>query len=418
MKRWIALLLALTLLLPVFSSLAEEDDDLEIEEILEDVDLDEDSDGDTDEEGYDADVAEERTDGGYELTDEDLAELEALAETLDLQTADEPVDADSLELNTTLPDNVINILLLGVDSRNPDLKDDTANVKRADVQMILSFNPDDKENPIKLSSILRDTLVEVPSASGYTKKKITESFTSYTSSGSFYDNPMRSVRTVNHNFEMNIQYYVAINFYGVLSIVDAMGGIDLDLTKGEAWNINEYLKRNKKAILRTYDTQEKYDKRVKLEVKDGVQHLDGLQALMYARLRKSFSSKYQMGDDWQRTARTRHLLEVLLKKVLDKDSGISILDLFTEAITYVSSNMNIETMFSLVRQVLSSGLISRVKDADASLIGQFRIPMDKTYSYADVSGQSVIFMNKKNFQKNVEALHQFIYGVYSPLNEE
>ena len=80
--------------------------------------------------------------------------------------------------------------------------------------------------------------------------------------------------------------------------------------------------------------------------------------------------------------------------------------------------MNIETMFSLVRQVLSSGLISRVKDADASLIGQFRIPMDKTYSYADVSGQSVIFMNKNNFRKNVEALHQFIYGVYSPLDAE
>ncbi len=407
MKKLLALLLALTLFLPdcVFA----EEDDLEMEEIVEDVDLDEGG-----SEDFEEGSAEELPDGGYTLTEEDLAELEALAATLDSAEAEDPIDTAALELNTNLPENVINILLLGVDSRNPDLKEDTANVKRADVQMVLSFNPDDEANPIKLSSILRDTLVEIPTASGYSKKKITESFTSYTGNGSFYDNPMRSVATINHNFELNIQYYVAINFYGVVSIVDAMGGIDLDLTKGEAWNINEYLRRNQKAILRTYDTKEKFDQRKKLEVVDGVQHLDGLQALMYARLRKSFSSKYQMGDDWQRTARTRHLLDVLLKKVLDKDSGISILDLFTEAITYVSSNMNIETMFNLVRQVLSSGLMSRVKEADSSLIGQFRLPMDKTYSYADVNGQSVIFMNKNNFQKNREALHEFIFGMYIP----
>ena len=412
MKRLFALLLALCLLLPV-CSLAEEDD-LIIEEIIEEVDLDAEEDPDAvPEEGFEEGI-EEQVSGGYELTDEDLAELEALAGTLGAAVAEEPVDTASLELNPNLPDSVINILLLGLDSRNPDLTEDKATVKRADVQMILSFNPADQENPIKLSSILRDTLVEVPTANGVTKKKVTDSYTSYTPEGAFYDNPMRSVRTINHNFELNVQYYVAINFYGVASIVDAMGGIDLELTKGEAWNINQYLKKNERAILRTYDTKEKHDAREPLKVADGVQHLDGLQALMYARLRKSFSSKYNMGGDWERTARTRNLLDTLLKKVLDKDSGISILDLFTEALSYVSSNMNIETMFNMVRQVLSSGLISRVKEADSSLISQFRIPMDKTWSYATVNDTSVIFMNKNNFQKNREALHEFIYGSYIP----
>ncbi len=402
MKRLLALLLVLMLLVP--AACAEEEDDLLIEDVIEDVDLDE--------EGEEPE--EELTGGGYELTDEDLAELEALAATLESTVSDEPVDPSALEVNPNLPDNVINILLIGLDSRNPILNEDKATVKRADVQMILSFNPDDQENPIKLSSVLRDTLVEIPTTKGVTKKKITESYTSYRDDGSFYDNPLRSVRTINHNFELNIQHYVSINFYGVASIVDAMGGVDLELTKGEAWNINEYLRRNKKAILRTYDTQEKFDKRVALEAKDGVQHLDGLQALMYARLRSSFSKKFNMGGDWERTNRTRHLLDVLLKKVMDRNSGISILDLFSEALTYVDTNMNFNTMVSMVRQVMSSGLMSRVKEDGASMIGQFRIPMDKTWSYGHVNEQSVVFMNKNNFQKNREALHEFIYGSYIP----
>ena len=406
MKRILSLLLVLCLLLPVFAFA--EEDELDIEEIYEDVDLDNtEADLDTgDEEGGISQAADET------LTEELQKEMAESLESKDYVPTS--LDTGNLFINPNLPENVINILLLGVDTREAELVD--KDIKRADVQLILSYNLDD--GSIKLSSILRDTLVTNP----FTGKNsaINESYSSYDSKNIFHDNPERSVATVNYNFEMNIQYYVTINFHGVAAIVDALGGIDVDLTKGEAWNINYYLKKNARKIARTYDTLAKGEKRQALEVRDGVQHLDGIQALMYARLRKSLSSKYDMGGDWRRTERTRHLLDLLLQKALKKDA-MDLIDLLGTSIEYINSNMNADTMLDLMVKVLRSGITEKLSSSD-TLIEQFRIPMgdaetgDKTWSYDNDSGK--IFMSRKNgnFQKNIEGLHEFIYGKYYPAN--
>ena len=406
MKKALSLLLILCLLLPIFAFAEEE---LDIEEIYEDVDLDNtEADLDT----GDEETAGQNLGAGDVLTEEQKQELAGSLESKDYVPTN--LEIDNLYINPNLPDNVINILLLGVDTREAELVD--KDIKRADVQMILSYNLDN--GSIKLSSILRDTLVTNP----FTGKNsaINESYSSYDSKNIFHDNPERSVATVNYNFEMNIQYYVTINFHGVAAIVDALGGVDVDLTKGEAWNINYYLKKNGRKIARTYDTLAKGEKRQALEVRDGVQHLDGIQALMYARLRKSLSSKYDMGGDWKRTERTRHLLDLLLQKVLKMDA-MDILDLAGTAIEYVNSNMNIDTILDLILKVLRSGIIDNLGSSD-TLIEQFRIPMGdaeegtKTWSYDNDSGK--IFMSRKNgnFQKNIEGLHEFIYGRYYPAN--
>ena len=407
MKKALSLLLVLCLLLPVFAFA--EEGDLDIEELYEDVDLDNtEADLDT----GDEETAGQNLGAGDVLSEEQKQELAGSLESKDYVPTNLAVD--NLYINPNLPDNVINILLLGVDTREAELVD--KDIKRADVQMILSYNLD--TGSIKLSSILRDTLVTNP----FTGKNsaINESYSSYDEKNIFHDNPERSLATVNYNFEMNIPYYVTINFHGVAAIVDALGGVDVDLTKGEAWNINYYLKKNGKKIARTYDTLAKGEKRQALEVRDGVQHLDGIQALMYARLRKSLSSKYDMGGDWKRTERARHLLDLLLQKVLKMDA-MDILDLAGTAIEYVNSNMNIDTILDLILKVLRSGITDKLGSSD-TLIEQFRIPMgdaetgDKTWSYDNDSGK--IFMSRKNgnFQKNVEGLHEFIYGKYYPAN--
>ena len=407
MKKILSLLLVLCLLLPVFAFAQEED--LDIEELYEDIDLDNTE--------ADLDTGEEETAGqnlgaGDVLSEEQKQELAGSLESKDYVPTNLAID--NLYINPNLPDNVINILLLGVDTREAELID--KDIKRADVQMILSYNLDN--GSIKLSSILRDTLVTNP----FTGKNsaINESYSSYDEKNVFHDNPERSLATVNYNFEMNIPYYVTINFHGVAAIVDALGGVDVDLTKGEAWNINYYQKKNGRKIARTYDTLAKGEKRQALEVRDGVQHLDGIQALMYARLRKSLSSKYDMGGDWKRTERARHLLDLLLQKVLKMDA-MDILDLAGTAIEYVNSNMNIDTILDLILKVLRSGITDKLGSSD-TLIEQFRIPMgdaetgDKTWAYDNDSGK--IFMSRKNgnFQKNVEGLHEFIYGKYYPAN--
>ena len=408
MKRILSLLLVLCLFLPALSFAELEEDDFSSDELEEEILLD-------DEEEEEDDSTPENA--VTETLSEDLRnELAGSLEASDYVATE--LDTSNLYINENLPDDVINILLIGVDTRNPELEEN--DVKLADVQMILSL--DTKTGTVKLSSILRDTLVTNPFTGNL--KPINESYQSFDSKKIFHDNPQRSVATVNYNFEMNIQYYVTINFRGVAAIVDKIGGIDLELTEGEAWNINRYLKKNARQISKHYDTKEAREKRVELEVRDGVQHLDGLQALMYARLRKSLSKKYQMGDDWQRTARARNLLDKLLQKVLKMDV-LDILSLVGEAVEYLNSNMNPDYMANLIIKMLGSGIVGKLGSSD-SIIEQFRIPMGnaedgtKTWAYDNDTGK--IFMSKRNgnFQKNIEALHAFIYGEgkYYPANRD
>ena len=405
MKRILALFLALLMFLPVFS-LAEEDEfEEEYEEEYEELDEEEDE------------IPEEVL--SAEPVSEALQEeIRNALENADFVPTSE-LDENNLFINRNLPDNVINILLLGVDTRNAELIEE--DVKLADVQIILSLNTETGD--VKLSSILRDTVVVNPFTG--VRSPINYSLRSFDSKGKFHDDPQRAIATVNYNFEMNIQYYVMINFRGVAAIVDQLGGIDMELTEGEAANINYYLKKNAKSILKHYDTKEAKAARVELKVEDGVQHLDGLQALMYARLRQNKTKKkYNLGDDWQRTARTRNLLDKLLQKVLKGNTDI--IDLVSFSVEYINSNMNPATMFDLIRTVLGGNIISKLGSGD-SIMEQFRIPMGsaddntKTWSYVqekgDLYGKIWLSKTNGNLQKNIEGLHEFIYGKYYPAGE-
>ena len=209
MKRLFALLLAFTLLLPVFASAELDEDDLDYEELIEDVDLDEE---DPDEEGFDSAPVTDAEPLSEELRNELIASLESA------DYVPKELDNDNLYINKNLPDNIINILLIGVDTRNDKLEEN--DVKLADVQMILSLDP--ANGSVKLSSILRDTLVTNPFTGNV--RPINQSYQSFDSNNVFHDNPQRSVATINYNFEMNVQYYVTINFRGVAAIIDKIGG--------------------------------------------------------------------------------------------------------------------------------------------------------------------------------------------------
>ena len=375
MKRILALFLALLMFLPVFS-LAEEDEfEEEIEEEYEELDEEEDE------------IPEEVL-NAEPVSEELQEEIRNALEDADFVPTSE-LDENNLFINRNLPDNVINILLLGVDTRNAELIEE--DVKLADVQIILSLNTETGD--VKLSSILRDTVVVNPFTG--VRSPINYSLRSFDSKGKFHDDPQRAIATVNYNFEMNIQYYVMINFRGVAAIVDKLGGIDLELTEGEAANINYYLKKNAKSI-------------------------SMMKILGYSGGEK----KYNLGDDWQRTARTRNLLDKLLQKVLKGNTDI--IDLVSFSVEYINSNMNPATMFDLIRTVLSGNIISKLGSGD-SIMEQFRIPMGsaddntKTWSYVqekgDLYGKIWLSKTNGNLQKNIEGLHEFIYGKYYPAGE-
>ena len=408
MKRLLALLLCLSLLLPVFALAEDDEEDIDFNELIEeDVDLDE--------EGNIIDPENSQVE--FELTEEGLA---AMADAFEI---DESADPSELELNQNLPDDVINVLLLGLDVKGTSekklLKDQDQFAKRADVQMILSVNTFD--GSIKLTSIARNTCVDIPDRVNDTSIANSYGHGIYKNGEykSWVDTSDNCMHTVNRNFEMNIQYYVAINFYGVASIIEYLGGADVELTKQEASAINTYLSmgtiRDKngkllshgKEIARTYD--DKKGNREKLEKKDGVQHLDGIQALMYGRLRS-------IDNDFNRTSRTRKLLSSLLTPTVDKikNGELKIDKLLPECGQYFKTNMNMQTMMELVNAVMRSDIV-KTMDLSDSLIEEFRIPEDGTYSYGeDSTGSSVVKLNNK--QATTESLHEFIYGAYYPAN--
>ncbi len=339
-----------------------------------------------------AEEATEDADDEEFYIDEEISELvNALEQDMELDT-ENVIDPASLDLNPNLPDNVVNILLVGVDGRSEDIESGS---KHGDVQIIVSINKDD--GSIKMTSVLRDLYVNIP---GYRNKNRIN--VAYSRGGG----PL-AMRTMNNLFELNIEYYVTINFYGLASIIDGLGGIDIELTKKEANAINAYIKKNLKKG--GYDNQDKDYERQPLESKDGVQHLDGIQAVMYARLRS-------VDNDFERSNRQRHLLELLLGKVLD--GGMSIDKLFgliESCLPYAETNITPMAMVELAMGVLSSDIMTRLQSGGA-LLEQQRIPLDETWKYYTTEGGAsvVAFRTNARRQENVEALHQFIYGAYYP----
>ena len=382
MKRLVSLFCAFSLLMTVLpAALGESDPEVsffgdEIKEELDEEDLAQWAQW----EEEDSTVTWEDTEAAISLDELDAEHAQILSELGEGDAAD--IDLSELEANKDLPDDYVNILLLGVDSRT-----NITDTGLSDVIMILSIHKETGE--IKLSSIARDTAVTVPGYKNAYRINVAYKFGSQKGENG---GPKLAMRTVNRNFQMNTERFVAINFFGLAAIIDSLGGVDMELTKAEANRINYELRK------------EPLDNVKRKNVKGvaGVHHLDGMQAVTYARIRG-------IDNDFARTARQRKLLEVLLDQVMQNMDLNRMMDLMTAVLPYVYTNISVGEMFDLGITVLQSDLTDKVA-AGAPLLAQHRLPMDKTYGYKDINGASLVYMNGSNLKTNIEALHEFIYG--------
>ena len=333
-----------------------------------------------------AETSDATAENAAELTPEEEAHMAEMAGMLEDATMDTEVDLSNLEPNEDLPDHVVNILLLGVDNRTVELE-----TGRADANIICSINTQD--GSIKLTSIARDTAVVVP---GYkSRKRMNTAFKFGSKDGDIAKGAELAMKTVNRNFQMNIERYVVVNIHGLADIIEALGGVDIELTKGEAQAINYEL-----------HVKEPMDKveRDKLEVADGVQHLDGMEAVTYGRVR---NLKGQ--NDVNRNERQRKLLEALLKKVMeDMDLG-KFLTLVETALPYGKTNLTADELLSLGMAVLSGSAMQNLASG-GEVVGQFGIPMEKQYGYREFDGVSLIYISEKRMNTTLTAMQEFIYG--------
>ena len=405
MKRILALLLCLALFLPVLSLAEEDEDELDADDLfeLEDVDLDLDDDGNL----VLSEVEEENP-------EEESYFDESLYSSSD---ASGHFPVEEWEINSLLPEeDVLNILLIGVDSRptknskegqsqllKDQLGDKLSYRKRSDVVMILSI--DRIFGTLKITSISRDLLVEIPYADGmgYWTGPINEAFAvAHNKNGRLNyvtDTPERLIKTVNHNFGLNIRYFVATNFYGVEEIIEYFGGVDVELTKKEADYVNKYIRKNAKTMKNSYDMHSEGRKELKLV--NGVQHLDGLQGLVFARYRTIAGV-----TDIVRTGRTRRLLQALAKPVAQKlkSHELDFLVVLANIQKYFVTNIKIEAVFNQVWPVVRDSDIMNDLENVTNIIEEYRIPSEKGFGYEN--GRAKIY----NMKKAAEDLQEFIYG--------
>ncbi|MBU5592555.1 LCP family protein [Clostridium sp. MSJ-4] len=279
-----------------------------------------------------------------------------------LPKSDEELKIDSDRNNIAGEDlgkrhNVKNILLLGVDKQE-DASDS-----------IIVFSLDSTSNTVKMSSLMRDSYIE------FGKDKINKLNYAY-----HYGGPELAVKTVNENYKLDIRDYIKVDFGSLDKIVDAFGGVDIEVKKEELKLLNDYVWE----IASIEKTEPKYLKAA------GVQRLNGQQAVAYCRIR------YVGKNDEERTERQRRVLKSLFSRVKDI-SPTSYPQLLSDISSYIETSLDYNELLFMAPKIVLYGS----KD-----IKETRVPYDGLKSDATIKG---IYYLKWDVEKNLQKFHKFLY---------
>lgn len=269
---------------------------------------------------------------------------------------------------------ILNIMLFGED------KHSKKNFGRSDSMMLLSI--DNRSKAIKLTSFQRDTYLYIP---GHGYDKMTHAYP--------LGGPSLAIRTVEANFGIKIDRYATVDFKSFRKIIDILGGIDIKLTADEIEYINYQMYKNNQTTERNTITDD-----------PGVVHLNGTEALWYARNRglsvgEDGNEIGLAGDDWDRTDRQRKLMDTLFKSI-KKASFDKIISIATQVGPYITTNLKKDEI---------TGLLARCLTYLKYDMKKYNIPQDKMWSYYnDADGISYIQIN--DMEKCRNKLIKFIFG--------
>ena len=257
-----------------------------------------------------------------------------------------------------------NIALFGVDSREGALTKNT----RSDTIMIASIN--NETGDIKLCSVYRDTYLNLSNDS-YTKCNA-----AYAEGG-----PEQAISMLNMNLDMDVEDFITIGFRGLTDVVDALGGVEIEVTDAEIPHLNSYQQTMATELKLNYTPV----------TSAGRQTLNGLQATAYCRIR------YTAGDDFKRAERQR----TVLMACLDKAKGMSYSQLET-----VANNAFNETYTSLdLSEILD--LLKNIANYNVIDHGGFPEESMRATGTIGKKGSCVVAVD---LASNVKWLHQFLFN--------
>lgn len=260
-----------------------------------------------------------------------------------------------------------NIAVFGVDSRTNSIG------KGNNSDVIILVRIDRSTGAIKLVSVYRDTYLDVG------KGKYAKINNAYCVGG-----PEQAVMALNRNLDLNITDYVTFNWKAVATIVNILGGVDINVTKGEFRYINSYITETVKST----------NIGSKQLAAPGMQHLDGIQAVAYSRLRYSDS-------DFVRTERQREVIRQCLEKA-KKLSASQLNEIMDYMLPLIATNLTVSDGLSAIADIKNyhiedtAGFPFSVGDVDMGSKGWNVIPT--------------------TLVSNVKQLHEFLFDAkdYEP----
>ena len=276
------------------------------------------------------------------------------------------LDEDKLEVyKDTGP--YTNIALFGLDAREGESIESGV---RSDSMMIASIN--NETNEVKVVSIFRDTLLKQQDG---TFDKANAAYS--------YGGPQEAIALLNRNLDLDIKNYMSVDFKALSDVIDALGGMELELTAEEVVHMNNYCVETSEVTGKDYE-------RIEPEVA-GTYHLNGVQATSYARIRAT------AGGDYKRAERQRLVIEKIVEKA--QKANLKTLDKIIDAVF-----PQVSTSFS------SKDVIGIAANALSYQLGETQ---GFPYSIADtdvVDGYEGSYVVPSDFDGDVKKLHEFLFN--------
>lgn len=267
-------------------------------------------------------------------------------------------------------DHVYNVLLIGDDSYS----DDGA---RSDAMILVSINENTQQ--INLVSFMRDSWVYIP---GNGAERLNQAYA--------IGGPTLLIDTLETNFHVRIDNYVLVDFYAFIDVVDALGGVEIEVTEEEVPVLNApYIAHLNRLLGRPLEQDW-------LE-HGGVQTLNGVQALSYARIR------YMEGSDFARTERQRKVINACFEKF--KDASVTeLLNLLEVVLPHITTDISEDKMLELLADTTT-----QYKDYE---IVQYRVPYDGTWEgwVQELTGETKDVLSI-DIETNSQYLIRDLYGI-------
>lgn len=272
----------------------------------------------------------------------------------------EGVSAEELAVHVKPASGITNIALFGVDTR-PD------EPTRSDCMMVMTVDAD--TGKVKLTSLMRDSRVEID---GHGTQKLCHAYS--------FDGPKGAIKAINETFDLNITDYAEVNFVQMANLIGEVGGVDIEVSEKERKEANKFIR----------EYYESFDMEPELIEEAGYQHLNGIQAMTFARIRKGGT-----GDDWGRVERQSIVLEAMFDTVKDK-SMTELAGMMPRLLPYVTTSLKKTEMLSLAKGLFSNGKPE---------IEHARVPADGEWEYGGANEQYIVY----DLDRAAEQINAYIY---------